>query len=153
LRTPARVPRRYGAEIASRARRGSDPRRPGGAQQTARVTNLPAVSGDVDEKAAAERAQNRAGELATREALQGQNPYTHSPTTPVFRPTFVGSGANSQLIMPGANSQLIMPGATAPISIAPPPPAATPPPRAATPPPPAATPPPPTCVPGANRTC
>jgi hypothetical protein len=111
---------------------------PAAAQQTAPVTNLPAVSGDVDEKAAAERAQNRAGELATREALQGQNPYTNSPTTPVFQPTFVGSGANSQLIMPGA---------TAPISIAPPPP------PAATPAPPAATPPPPTCVPGANRTC
>jgi hypothetical protein len=103
---------------------------PAAAQQPTPVPGLPAVSGDVDDRAATDRAQRRASQAAAGEAMQGQNPYANSPLTPVFQPTFVGSGANTQLLAPGA---------AAPIPVAPPPAAA----------PPA----PPPCVPGANRTC
>jgi len=125
--TTSKLKRLFGAAAAAALLAG-----PAAAQQVAPVTNMPAVSGDVDEKAAADRIQHRASQYNAGEVMHGQNPYSNSPAIPVFQPTFIGSGANTQLLMPGAS---------APIPV-PPPPLAAPPPAA-----------PPPCVPGANRSC
>lgn len=66
------------------------------------VGDMPALSPDLDDKAAGDRIRHGASQRATQDVMQGKNPYTNSQYQPPFPPTFVGTGADLRLVTPGA---------------------------------------------------